>query len=69
MSQTTVQHATIDAEKNPNISDKVKDYTYKLDGNLSYPKYIYTESELEGFIMDDYLPNQIDKLPTNKWEE
>ena len=64
---TTVQHRKIDVTKYPNISDKVKDYTYTLDGNLSNLKYIPTKSDFEGFIMDYYLPNQRYELPTNKW--
>ena len=49
---------TIDKTKDPNIPEHFKDYTDTLDGNFSDPKYIYTESDFEGFIMDDYLPNQ-----------
>ena len=57
---------TIDETKDPNIANKVKDYTNTPDGNLSDPKYIYTESDFEGFIIYDYLPHQRDELPTNK---
>ena len=59
----------IDETKEPNIEDKVKDYTYTMYGNLSDSNYIFTESDFEGFIVDYYLPFQIDELPTNKWEE
>ena len=69
MFQTRVQHVTIDDMKKPDILEKVQAYTDTLDGNLSYPKYIYTESEFEGFIMDYYLLWQIDEVYTNKWEE
>ena len=48
----------IDETKDPNIVNKVKDYTDTPYGNLSDPKYIYTEYEFEGFIMYDYLPHQ-----------
>ena len=41
--RTSVQYVTIDKKKGTNIADKVKDYTYTLDGNLSDMKYIYTE--------------------------
>ena len=34
----TVQHVTTNETKGPNISDKVKDYTDTLDGNLSDTK-------------------------------
>ena len=59
----------IDEAKDPTISEKVKDYTDTLDGNLSDTEYISIESESEGFIMDEYLPHQRDELTTNKWEE
>ena len=64
-----VQHMTIDEAKDSNISEKVKEYKDTLDGNLRNPKYIYTESDFDGFIMHEYLPHQRDELPTNKWEE
>ena len=38
-------------------------------GNLTDMKYIYTKSDFEGFIVDDYLPHQIYELTTNKLEE
>ena len=60
---------TIDKTKDPNIQEHFKDYTDTLDGNFSDPKYIYTESDFKGFIMDDYLPHQRYLLPTNKWED
>ena len=56
--RTTVQHVTIDKTKDPNIPEHFKDYIDTLDGNFSDLKYIYTESDFEGFIMDDYLPHQ-----------
>ena len=59
MYQPTVQNTTIDETKDPNISEKFKDYTEILDGNLSDLKYIYTESDFEGSITDDYFPHQI----------
>ena len=55
--------------KYPNIADKVKKCIDTLGGNLSDPKYICTESDFEGFIMDDYLPHQSYELSTNKWGE
>ena len=55
-----LQHMKIDETKDPNIVDKVKDYTDTLDGNLSDTKYISTESNFEGFIMDEYHPHQRD---------
>ena len=57
---TQVQHAKIDETKDPTISEKFKDYIDTLDGNLIDPKYIFTESDFEVFIMDEYLPHQID---------
>jgi len=33
------------------------------------PKYIASDSDFKAFIMDDYLPRQMDELPSNKWEE
>ena len=59
----------IDETKNPNITEKFKDYTYTMDGNLSDLKYIYAESDFEVFIMDYYLPHQRYESPTNKWED
>ena len=38
--RTTVQHVEIYYAKVPNIADKVKYYTYTLDGSLSYQEYI-----------------------------
>ena len=35
----------IDETKDPNIVDKVKDYTYTLGGNFSDLKYISAESD------------------------
>ena len=60
---------TIDERKDPEISDKVKAYIYTLYWNFSYPKYIWTESYFEGFIMGDYLTCQRYEMPTNKLEE
>ena len=51
---------TYDEIKDPNIADKVKDYIDTMDGNLSDLNYISTKPVFEGFIMDDYLPHQID---------
>ena len=45
LSHTKVQNFTIDETKDPNISENFKDYTDTLDGNLSDPKYISTESD------------------------
>ena len=36
LSRTTVQHLTIDYNKDPTIADKVKDYTDTLGGNIGY---------------------------------
>ena len=60
---------TIDETKDYNSAEKLEDYKDKLDENVSDQKYIYTESDFEGFIMDNYLPHQIDELPNNKREE
>ena len=50
---TTVQHVTIDKLKDLAVSDKVKANTNTLDGEFSVTKYISTESEFEGFIVND----------------
>jgi len=69
LSRTTVQHVTIDETKYPDIAEKIKSFRDKLDENLTDPKYIASDLDFEGFIMDDYLPRQVDELPSNKWEE
>ena len=69
LSRTTVQHVTIDETKYPDIAEKIKSFRDKLDENLTDPKYIDSDLDFEGFIMDDYLPRQVDELPSNKWEE
>ena len=51
---------TIDDTKDHNLSEKFKDYIETPNGNLSDLKYISSESDFEGFIMDDYLPHQRD---------
>ena len=56
----------IDENKDHNISYKVKDYSDTLYGNLSDTKYIYTKSDFEGFIIDDYLQHQRYELPIDK---
>mmetsp|Transcript_15996 Transcript_15996/g.23839 ORF Transcript_15996/g.23839 Transcript_15996/m.23839 type:complete len:1130 (+) Transcript_15996:7540-10929(+) len=69
LSRTTVQHVTTDEMKDASIADKISMYRNNLDGSLSDPQYISTESDFEGFIMDDYLPRERDELPSNAWEE
>ena len=60
---------TIDDTKDPNLTEKVKYCTYTLDRNLSDLKYIYHESDFEGFIMDNYLPHQRYDVKSNTKEE
>ena len=54
-SHTTVQHVKTDETKDPDIADNVKAYTYTLYENISDLKYTYTESDFDGFFVDDYL--------------
>ena len=67
LSLTKFQHVTMDETKETNIAEKLKDYKYTLDGNLSDPKYIYTEYDFHGFIMYDYLLHHIYQRPNDKW--
>ena len=60
----------IDKTKDPNILDKVNDYKDTLYGNLSDPKYIYTESEFE--VLDIltripfiYMQDSINQISNN----
>ena len=63
----TAKLVRIDNTKAPNITDNFKYFTYTMDGKLSYMMSISTESDVEEFIIDYYLPRQRYELPTNKW--
>ena len=69
LSRTTVQHVTTDETRDINIAAKISGHKESLDKQLSDPQYISNNEDFKGFIMDDYLPANVNEQAMHGQEE